>query len=708
MHIKHVQYLIIERIKDWLRICFLVIVAGCSSNTDQQKLNRLKDASSPYLKEHADNPVDWYEWGEEALQKAKNENKPLLISIGYSSCHWCHVMEKESFTDTVVARLMNESFICIKVDREERPDIDNLYLHACQLLNNGEAGWPLNAFALPDGKPFFAGTYYSKDNWIKLLKQISESYKFKKSQVLLQASSLTFGIIDNDSLFLQKGNKEKGFNKELYRAIFSNVKQNIDITHGGLRGQQKFPTPSLWNLLLQYHYLTGDQEALFIATNTLTKMALGGLYDQVGGGFARYTTDSLWRIPHFEKMLYDNGQMVSLYAKAYQLTKNNFFKEVLVQTLAFVDQEFVSNSGGLYSSLNADTEDGEGIFYSWSLDELKKITSSKNANLIQEYYNITQQGNWEKGRNILYATTLPEEFAVKRNIKAEEFNQLLSTTRKSLLEERSKRNKPTADTKILTSWNAIMLKGYADAYSATADKTYLQRALAIAVFLEKNMLAKDGKLMRNFKDGKVSVNAFLDDYAWLAHAYIKLYQVTFNKHWLTQAKKITDYALVNFYETTSGLFYYSSVNSTQLVLNKMEVRDNNLPSSNAIMATVLYELGVFFSEEHYSAKSSRMLSVVSQKMYEAPVYYTQWCWLSGLIAHGINEVVIMGEDAERKNIELQKKYLPTCFILGGTDKEDLPLLEGRLQDGKTMIYVCSDRICKLPVDEVDKALRQIK
>jgi uncharacterized protein len=708
MHIKHVQYLIIERIKDWLRICFLVIVAGCSSNTDQQKLNRLKDASSPYLKEHADNPVDWYEWGEEALQKAKNENKPLLISIGYSSCHWCHVMEKESFTDTVVARLMNESFICIKVDREERPDIDNLYLHACQLLNNGEAGWPLNAFALPDGKPFFAGTYYSKDNWIKLLKQISESYKFKKSQVLLQASSLTFGIIDNDSLFLQKGNKEKGFNKELYRAIFSNVKQNIDITHGGLRGQQKFPTPSLWNLLLQYHYLTGDQEALFIATNTLTKMALGGLYDQVGGGFARYTTDSLWRIPHFEKMLYDNGQMVSLYAKAYQLTKNNFFKEVLVQTLAFVDQEFVSNSGGLYSSLNADTEDGEGIFYSWSLDELKKITSSKNANLIQEYYNITQQGNWEKGRNILYATTLPEEFAVKRNIKAEEFNQLLSTTRKSLLEERSKRNKPTADTKILTSWNAIMLKGYADAYSATADKTYLQRALAIAVFLEKNMLAKDGKLMRNFKDGKVSVNAFLDDYAWLAHAYIKLYQVTFNKHWLTQAKKITDYALVNFYDTTSGLFYYSSVNSTQLVLNKMEVRDNNLPSSNAIMATVLYELGVFFSEEHYSAKSSRMLSVVSQKMYEAPVYYTQWCWLSGLIAHGINEVVIMGEDAERKNIELQKKYLPTCFILGGTDKEDLPLLEGRLQDGKTMIYVCSDRICKLPVDEVDKALRQIK
>ena len=708
MRIKHVQYLMIKQGKDWLLICLIVIAAGCSSSGNKQKQNRLKDASSPYLKEHADNPVDWYEWGEEALQKAKKENKPLLISIGYSSCHWCHVMEEESFTDTVVARLMNESFVCIKVDREERPDIDNLYMHACQLLNNGEAGWPLNAFALPDGKPFFAGTYYSNENWIKLLKQISDTYKFKNGKVVMQANSLTYGIIDNDSLLLVKDGSSTVFNKQSYNAFFKNVVKNIDTTYGGLKGPQKFPTPSFWNLLLQYHYLTGDQEALHLTKNTLNKMALGGLYDHVGGGFARYATDSLWRIPHFEKMLYDNGQLVSLYAQAYQLTKNSFFKKILIQTLSFVEREFVSNQGGFYSSLNADTEDGEGAFYSWSLDEFRKITGSKNANIFQEYYNITREGNWEKGRNILFATTVPEEFAAQKNIAVEDFNRMLDSTRKALLAERNKRNKPTADTKILTSWNAIMIKGYADAYSATSDKAYLQRALASAIFLENSMLSKDGRLMRNFKDGKISVNAFLDDYAWLAHAYIKLYQVTFDKHWLTQAKKITDYALINFYDITSGMFYYSSASSPHLILNKMEIRDNAIPSSNAIMATVLYELGTFFTEEHYLAKSSRMLSTISIKMYETPAYYTQWCWLSGLKTYGTYEVAIMGKDAENRNIELQKNYLPTCFFMGGTDMEDIPLLEGKLSENKTMIYVCTNKTCKMPVDEVGKALKQIR
>jgi uncharacterized protein len=406
-------------------------------------------------------------------------------------------------------------------------------------------------------------------------------------------------------------------------------------------------------------------------------------------------------------MLYDNGQLVSLYAQAYQLTKNNFFKEIIVQTLSFVEREFVSKEGGFYSSLNADTEDGEGAFYSWSHDEFRKITGSKNADLFQEYYNITPEGNWEKGRNILFAITVPEEFAAQKNIRVEDFNRMLENTRKALFTERNKRNKPTADTKILTSWNAIMIKGYADAYSATSDKAYLQKALASAIFLENNMLSKDGRLMRNFKEGKVSVNAFLDDYAWLAHAYIKLYQVTFDKHWLTQSKKITDYALINFYDTASGMFYYSSANSPHLILNKMEIRDNAFPSSNGIMATVLYELGTFFSEEHYLAKSSRMLSTISTKMYETPAYYTQWCWLSGLKAYGTNEVAIMGEDAEKKNIELQKSYLPTCFFMGATYKEDLPLLEGKLQASRTMIYVCTNRTCKLPVDEVEKALRQI-
>lgn len=689
-------------------IVLLLILQGCSNLQSKQQKNRLENASSPYLKEHADNPVNWYEWGDEALAKAKLENKPLLISIGYSSCHWCHVMERESFMDTTVARLMNESFICIKVDREERPDIDNIYVHACQLLNNGEAGWPLNAFALPDGKPFFAGTYYSKENWIALLKQIADSYKHKNSKVVLQANSITYGIIDNDQLLFKNGDVKNQVSKDMYRALYENVGMRIDFTNGGLKDKQKFPNPSLWEFLLQYHYLTGNETALNAATNTLTKMAQGGIYDHVGGGFARYSTDSLWRIPHFEKMLYDNGQLVSLYAHAYQLTKNEFFKKILTETIAFVDRELTSPEGGFCSSLNAETKGVEGVFYTWGFDDFKKAVGNENAHLVAEYYNILPQGNWEKKQNVLFVTKGSAEFAAEKKLDSPDFNRLLNEARNALFAERNKRLQPTADTKILTSWNAVMLRGYLDAYTATGNDLYLQKALINAAFLEKNMLSPDGSLMRNYKDGKVSVNAFLDDYAWMSWAYIKLYEVTFNKHWLLQAKKITDYSLVNFYDHASGMFYYAAVNSPNLVVKKMEVQDNVIPSSNAVMAGVLYSLGTFFSDSNYVNKSLRMLSVVKGRMNEAPSYYAQWCLLSGLKAYGSYEVAVMGRDALSKNRDLQKNYLPTCLFMGDTDKENLPLLKDKLQSGKTMIYICSNSFCKLPVEGVENALRQIK
>lgn len=686
----------------------VLLITSCSSPQGEQTGNHLHEATSPYLQEHADNPVNWYEWGDEALAKAKAENKPLLISIGYASCHWCHVMENESFMDTAVARIMNESFVCIKVDREERPDIDNIYMHACQLLNNGEAGWPLNAFALPDGKPFFAGTYYTKDSWIQLLKQVSESYATKRNKVELQANSLTYGMIDNDQLLFKQEKTNARFDKNFYQTVFQQVKQNIDLVEGGLKGKQKFPTASLWDFMLQYQYLTKDKEALDITINTLTKMALGGIYDHVGGGFARYATDSQWRVPHFEKMLYDNGQLVSIYAQAYQLTKNDFFKQILTQTIAFVERDLVSKEGGFYSSLNADTEDGEGVFYAWQLNNFKQTIKNKDADLIADYYNLSAEGNWEKGTNILFAATTPAAFASDKKIAVADFGASLNKAQQVLLTERNKRKKPSIDTKILASWNAIMLNGYVDAYAATGTPRYLQQALKNADFLEKKMLGTDGKVMRSFKDGKVTVAGFLDDHAWVAYAYAKLYQVTFDKHWLQQSKKITDYALQHFYDSATGMFFYTASTTTDLVVKKMETRDHVIPSSNAVFAKLMYQLGTLFEDETYISKSTKMLSVMAAKMREAPAYHAEWAKLSGLMAYGMYEVAVMGQESKTKNQAMQKNYLPNVIYMGGDKEENLPLLEGKLQEGKTMIYVCSNKTCKLPVQEVEQALKQIK
>ncbi len=683
-----------------------LLITGCN-NAGHQKQNRLANASSPYLKEHADNPVDWYEWGPEALEKAKKENKPLLISIGYSSCHWCHVMEQESFMDTTVARLMNTSFVCIKVDREERPDIDNIYLHACQLMNNGNAGWPLNAFALPDGKPFFAGTYYTKDNWIKLLEQIADSYVNRNSKVVLQANSLTYGIVDNDSLFLQPETPGKSVSKDLYQSYFQSAYQQLDLNNGGIKGQQKFPTPSLWEFLLQYHYLAKDKKALDVTTHTLTKMALGGIYDHVGGGFARYATDSNWKVPHFEKMLYDNAQLISLYAHAYQVTKNEFFKNVVQETIRFIEDELTSPQGGFYSSLNAVTKEGEGEFYAWTYSEVLKVLGSNEGKLIAEYFNIDPAGNWKEGKSILYANNTPEQVSAIKGISGNDFLNSVFVAKNKLLEKRNTRVKPVADDKILTSWNALMLKAFADAYAAFGNQDHLKNALSLAAFLEKNMMRGSGHLWRIFQNGNSAVSGFLDDYAFLAKAYTRLYEVTFDKHWLSLADKITGYALADFYDSKTGLFFYSSKRSEELVVKKREVLNNVMPSSNAVMGEVLFALGTFFQNEEYLEKSALMMSRMAGKTGEVITGSPGWGYLAGMMSYMNYEVAILGKDALQKNSALQQNYLPNCFFMGGRE-ENLPLLENKLSETNTMIYVCTNKVCKLPVEEPAKALQQIK
>jgi len=680
----------------------LVFFSSCSS----KKQNHLSKASSPYLLEHADNPVDWYEWGDEAFQQAKKENKPLLISVGYSSCHWCHMMEKESFMDTTVARIMNENFICIKVDREERPDIDNIYTNASQLIS-GNAGWPLNAFALADGKPFFAGTYYSKASWINLLKQIAAAYKNQNNKVVLQAQTLSRGIATLEFSVLTDSIADIA-NKTTYQNLFDNLYPKIDLSFGGLSGTPKFPNPSTLEFLMQYYFLTKDKRAIDVVTTTLTKMALGGIYDQIGGGFSRYSTDSLWHIPHFEKMLYDNAQLLSVYAHAYQVTGNELFKNIVKETTDFIKKDLANSNNGYYSSLNADTKDGEGQFYSWTSAELQNKLS-KNYDLIAKYYNVSANGNWKENKNVLFASETPGMFAQKNNIEPSLFLQELTETKQNLLAVRNKREKPTVDDKVLSSWNALLMKGFLDAYAAIEDPSYLQNALSIAQFFQDKIIQKNGEVWRNYKSGKTSIGGFLDDYAFLSKAFIRLYQITFDKHWLDVSKQLTDYAIKNFYDASSGMFFYTEHRSHQNLIRKIELTDNATPSSNAAMAEILYVLGVYFENEDYTDKSKRMFSkLYAQLQKQGTNFYASWCFLAGWFSYGTNEVAIVGKEAVQKNLVLQKNYLPLSLFLGSTEQENLPLVQGKHIAGKTFIYVCTNKTCRLPVEETKAALDQLK
>ncbi len=683
----------------------IILCNSACAPTNEPKQNRLAQASSPYLQEHADNPVDWYEWGTEALTKAKNENKPLIISVGYASCHWCHVMEEESFMDTAVARMMNENFVSIKVDREERPDIDQIYINAAQLIS-GNAGWPLNAFALPDGKPFYAATYFPKEQWMNVMQQILDAYKSDYTKVAKQADAITKGIQTSELISIAENNQAT-INKKMYVDIFADWETQLDFVNGGLSGSPKFPMPVVWEFLLQDNYLAGNKKSLEAVTTTLDAIAKGGIYDQLGGGFARYSTDSLWIAPHFEKMLYDNGQLVSLYAHAYQVTKNPEYAKVINETLGFIKSELTSPQGGFYSSINADSEGEEGKFYVWTKTEIEKVLDKSSSILFFDYYNISDYGNWEAGKNILFKKTTGEDFARKHSITTQALDADISGAEVKLLIERNKRIHPTTDDKILTSWNALMLTGYVDAYLALGKEEYFEAALTNAKFMEKNMIEDGGHLWRNYKDGKASIDAFLDDYALLAMAFIELYQATFDIHWLELSRAITDYAILHFHDTRTGLFYYTSDEAEQLVVRKMEVSDNVIPSSNSAMADVLFRLGEYYDNENYRSLSKAMVNQMMESIIGGGPYYANWASVLGMIAHQPYQVAVVGDNALIKCKILQQHYLPTAIFMGG-NKENLPLLENKLVKGKTIIYVCRDKVCKLPVEDIEKALEQLK
>ncbi|MBS1505659.1 MAG: thioredoxin domain-containing protein [Bacteroidetes bacterium] len=656
--------------------------------------NALIHSTSPYLLQHAHNPVHWQEWSKEALAMAKDQDKPILVSIGYSSCHWCHVMERESFENNEIAKVMNESFVCIKVDREERPDIDHIYMEAVQAMGmNG--GWPLNVFLTPDQKPFYGGTYFPPQNWARLLVQIAATFQSKRNEINQSANELAGHLQTSDLQRFAAAPEEQAFVRAKLNQQFEILQRKFDARWGGIEKAPKFVMPTVWLWLLRYHFLSGDKTSVEMVTTTLKQMTRAGLYDQVGGGFSRYSVDSEWFAPHFEKMLYDNAQLLSLYAEAYAITKDEKFKSVVYETVGWLTREMMHADGGFYSALDADSEGVEGKFYTWTWEELEHVLGD-NLSRVAEYFHCTPQGNWEHGMNILV-----------KEIDQPEGDEQIRKAKEKMAAYREKKIRPQLDDKIITGWNAMTVQGLVDCYKSFADEKFLTLALKSISFLETNLI-HDGKVYRAFKNKHSNTEGFLEDYAFLIQAYTALYQVTFEEEFLGKARRWTEYVMDNFFDMKENFFHFSSQSAEQLIAKKKEVFDNVISSSNSVMARNLFRLGLLLDREEWKSIATEMAARLASIISTEPVYMSNWAMLFSEITNGLHEVVIVGEKADAFRREIHQHYLPFALTLGAKEKSSLPLFEGReAKDDKTMIYVCRNKTCQLPVDNVNPAIQQI-
>lgn len=697
----------------YLPFAALFLLFGCTGqnkNIEKHKFtNNLIHETSPYLLQHAHNPVDWNSWNETTLEQAKKENKLILISVGYAACHWCHVMEHESFEDTIVAKLMNTKFINIKVDREERPDIDQVYMNAVQLMT-GSGGWPMNVVALPDGRPVWGGTYFQKEQWINALEQISDLYSKNPEKLYEYADKLEQGIKTIDVVALNTTKAE--FSTEYIDVAVNNWVKNFDEQQGGLKGAPKFMMPNNYQFLLRYAYQNKHADLQNSVNLTLKKMAYGGVYDQIGGGFSRYATDEKWHVPHFEKMLYDNAQLVSLYSDAYLATNNVLYKEVVYGTLKFVERELTAENGAFYSSLDADskTPDGhleEGAFYVWSKEELQKLIPTE-FDLFADYYNINSYGLWENKNYVLIRKEDDTNILAKHKLTAQELNEKKKNWSTILLQAREKRSRPRLDDKTLTSWNALMLKGYVDAYRVFGDESFLNSAKKNADFIIKNQLRKDGGLNHNYKNNKSTINGYLEDYATTIDAFITLYENTLDDKWLLTAKKLADYTFSHFHDNTNSMFYFTSNKDAQLVSRNIEYRDNVIPSSNSVMAKNLFKLSLYFDDKAYKETATSMLNNLQPEMQEYGSNFSNWLDLMLNYTQPFYEVAVSGKEAALKISELNKVYIPNKIVAGSVKDSQLPLLVNRYSENETLIYVCVNHACKMPVNNSAEAIEQLK
>lgn len=671
--------------------------------------NALIHETSPYLLQHAHNPVDWQAWTEKRLEEAAEKNKLIIISIGYSACHWCHVMEHESFEDEAVAEIMNQNFVNIKVDREERPDLDQVYMNAVQIMT-GSGGWPMNVVALPDGRPVWGGTYFRKEQWKDALTQLARLYKTKPDQMREYASKLQQGLQQLQIIDTKEETYE--FSRELPEQILHKWKKDFDLEFGGMKRSPKFMMPNNYAFLLRYAYQEDYPELMDFVNTTLRRMAWGGVYDHVGGGFSRYSVDEKWHIPHFEKMLYDNAQLVSLYSKAYSLTGNPEYKKVVSGSLKFIKEEFTDSSGAFYSAWDADSPDEtgkniEGAFFTWKKDQLQQLLKG-DFELFANCYNINEFGKWEKDSYVLIQTRPIKEICKNFDLTEEKLREKKEEWLKILKTERNKRTKPGLDDKSLTSWNALMISGLVDAYKALGKEEYLESALKAIKFIKEHQLKKDNSLYHVYKKGKSSINGYLEDYAFCIEAFLLLYETTTDYEHLELAQNLTEKCFEDFHNPDSGFFYFTSREDAPLITRPVEMTDNVIPASNSVMAKNLFKLGTFTENKKYSDTALRMLKKIQKDMISYPGGYSNWMDLMLNYLYPYYEVVVAGTEALSILKKFEKEYLPNALFAGTIKDSKLPLFRDRFLNNKNYIYICQEGKCELPLTSVEKSLKLIK
>jgi uncharacterized protein len=681
--------------------------------------NRLLTETSPYLLQHAHNPVDWYPWGTEALERAKREDKPILLSIGYSACHWCHVMEHESFENEQIAQIMNDNFICVKVDREERPDLDQVYMNAVQLMT-GSGGWPMTVFLTPEGFPFYGGTYfppmdrYGMPGFPKVLEAVAEAYKTKRTELEESGRELV-GEIKKINNFRPSSDL---LTTDILRKAYHNLASNFDSSNGGFGRAPKFPQPMNLNFLLRTYSRTGDREALAMVETTLDNMARGGIYDHLSGGFARYSTDESWLIPHFEKMLYDNALLSQLYLRAYQLTGNEAYKRITEETLDWVLSEMTDEKGGFYSTLDADSEGHEGKFYIWDKKEIEQLLGPE-ARAFNSYYGVTEEGNFE-GKNILFvpkpAEEIAREVAKQNNISVDELAALLERGRKKLLAERAKRVRPGRDDKVLTSWNGMMIKSFAEASRVLGRSDYQATAIRAAEFLLTTNRQGD-RLLHSYKDNQAKFNAYLDDYSYFIDALLAIYEATFDLKWLIEARALTDVMIEQFWDEEEEGFFYTGKDHEALIARNKDFSDNATPSGNSVAVDVLLRLGALLNDDGYEKKAATVMNMLARPMERFPGGFGHMLGALDFFLSTKKEIVIIGKrdatDTRALIDAVYNRYLPNKIVALAEPGESeaaklIPLLANRnVINGKATAYVCEHFTCKQPVTTPDELAAQL-
>jgi uncharacterized protein len=685
--------------------------------SEKKYTNRLISETSPYLLQHARNPVDWYPWGEEAFEKARAEDKPLLVSIGYSACHWCHVMEHESFENEEIARIMNEHFVNIKIDMEERPDVDQIYMNFVQ-LTTGHGGWPMNVFVTPDKIPFFGGTYFpptprrNMPSWPQILMSVADAYKNKREELMRSASDI---LGEMRRLGVTDASGAGALSLDQTDAAFLGFTRSFDAKNGGFGGAPKFPPSMSLEFLLRYYRRTKNEKALAMVAQTCTKMAEGGIYDQLGGGFHRYSVDAVWLVPHFEKMLYDNAQLARVYLHVFQITKDEFYRRVAVEILEYVRREmFDAGTGGFYSTQDADSEGVEGKFFVWTPEEIENILGARDAQIFNFYYDVSEEGNFEE-RNILNVNYTIEATAEALKISEDELKATLERGREKLFAEREKRVKPFRDEKILTAWNGLMLAAFAEASAILDSSEYLEIARRNAEFILRN-LQKNGYLLRTYKDGRAKLNAYLEDYANFADALGELYQVSGEIKYLREAKRLADLMIAEFWDEDGGGFFFTANNHEELIVRNKDFFDNATPSGNSVAADVLLKLARLLGDEKYERLAVTVLRLVAPQIRRYPNGFGRALAALEFYLTPTREIVVIGEKGNDLEREIWREYLPHKVVVLSGDEETaaadadfIPLLQGRkMIDGRATAYVCENFTCHKPVTTTGELREQLE